>query len=98
MMGLAMACGIGNFTDLAAWSAEAKRSHAMGATGAMCIHPSQVTALNEAFGASAEEIAEARAVVAAWEARTTGVVAHKGQMIDQPVVERARRLIAAAEQ
>jgi citrate lyase subunit beta / citryl-CoA lyase len=98
LMGLAMACGIGNFTDLDAWSAEAKRSHAMGLTGAMCIHPKQVAALNEAFGASEAEIADARAIIAAWEARTAGVVAHNGRMIDQPVVERARRLLATAGQ
>lgn len=96
LMGLAMACGIGNFTDLAAWAAEAKRAHAMGATGAMCIHPNQVAALNESFGASEADIADARAIVAAWEARTAGVVSHKGQMIDQPVVQRARRLLATA--
>jgi citrate lyase subunit beta/citryl-CoA lyase len=98
MMGLAMACGIGNFSDLDAWAAEARRAHAMGASGAMCIHPNQVAALNEAFGASEAEIADARAIVAAWEARTAGVVSHNGRMIDQPVVERARRLLATAGQ
>jgi citrate lyase subunit beta/citryl-CoA lyase len=98
LMGLAMACGIGNFSDLDAWKADAKRAHAMGATGAMCIHPNQVAVLNEAFGAGEEEIADARAIVAAWEARTSGVVSHNGRMIDQPVVERARRLLADAGQ
>ncbi len=98
LMCLAMACGIGNFTDLEAWTAEAKRSHAMGATGAMCIHPNQIAPLNQAFGASEAEVADARAIVAAWETRTTGVVSHNGRMIDQPVVERARRLLASATQ
>lgn len=98
LMGLAMATGIANFTDLEAFAAEARRSHAMGLTGAMCIHPNQVAVLNECFGASAADIADARAIVAAWEARTEGVVAHNGRMIDQPVVERARRLLASAGQ
>jgi citrate lyase subunit beta/citryl-CoA lyase len=70
----------------------------MGLTGAMCIHPNQVGVLNECFGASAAEIEEAKAIVAAWEARTDGVVSHNGKMIDQPVVERARRLLASAGQ
>jgi citrate lyase subunit beta/citryl-CoA lyase len=98
LMGLAMATGIANFTDLETFAAEAKRSHAMGLTGAMCIHPNQVTVLNECFGASEAEVADARAILAAWEARTEGVVSHNGQMIDQPVVERARRLLASAGQ
>jgi citrate lyase subunit beta/citryl-CoA lyase len=97
IMGLAMASSIANFTDLGAFAAEAKRSHAMGLTGAMCIHPNQVGVLNECFGASAAEIEEAKAIVAAWEGRTDGVVSHNGKMIDQPVVERARRLLASAQ-
>ncbi len=96
MMGIAMASGIANFTDLDAFAAEARRSHAMGLTGAMCIHPNQVTVLNECFGHSEAEIAEAKAVLAAWENRTDGVVSHNGKMIDQPVVERARRLLQSA--
>ncbi len=94
LMALGMSCGIGNFTDISAWTAEARRSHAMGLTGAMCIHPNQIPALNAEFGASETEIAEARAIVAAWESRTGGVVSYNGLMIDQPVVERARRLLA----
>ena len=38
----------------------------------------------------------ARAILAAWETREGGVVSHNGQMLDQPVVERARRLIQSA--
>ena len=96
IMGIGMATGIANFTDLEAFGAEARRAHAMGLTGAMCIHPNQVAALNDAFGFSEEDIAEARAVLAAWDARVDGVVSHNGKMIDQPVVERARRLLGAA--
>jgi citrate lyase subunit beta / citryl-CoA lyase len=93
LMGVGMACGIGNFTDLEAWRREATRAHAMGLTGAMCIHPAQVAALNTAFAPSEPEIAEARAILAAWDTREGGVVSYNGQMLDQPVVERARRLL-----
>lgn len=96
IMGIGMATGIANFTDLDAFSAEARRAHAMGLTGAMCIHPNQVGVLNACFGASEADVAEARAILAAWEQRTDGVVNHNGKMIDQPVVERARRLLASA--
>jgi citrate lyase subunit beta / citryl-CoA lyase len=98
LMGLGMATGIANFTDLEAFAAEARRSHAMGLTGAMCIHPNQVPVLNECFGVAEADIAEARAILAAWESRVDGVVSHNGKMIDQPVVERARRLLASAGQ
>jgi citrate lyase subunit beta/citryl-CoA lyase len=93
LMGLGMACGIGNFTDLDAWASEAKRAHGMGLTGALAIHPNQIAALNAAFGASEAELAEARAILAAWDRRDSGVVSHNGRMLDQPVVERARRLL-----
>lgn len=96
IMGIGMATGIANFTDLEAFGAEAQRAHAMGLTGAMCIHPNQIAVLNEAFGASEAEITEAQAILAAWEGRVDGVVSHDGRMIDQPVVERARKLLAAA--
>jgi citrate lyase subunit beta/citryl-CoA lyase len=98
LMGLGMACGIGNFTDLDAWAAEAKRAHGMGLTGALAIHPNQIAALNAAFGASEAELAEARAILAAWDRREGGVVSHNGRMLDQPVVERARRLLQSAGQ
>ena len=96
IMGIGMATGIANFTDLDAFAAEARRSHAMGLTGAMCIHPNQAPILNQCFGVSEEAIAEARAILGAWDARVDGVVSHNGRMIDQPVVERARRLLKSA--
>ncbi|MDP3494673.1 MAG: CoA ester lyase [Hyphomonadaceae bacterium] len=96
LMGIGMATGIANFTDLDAFAAEARRSHAMGLTGAMCIHPNQVAVLNQFFGVSEQAVAEARAILSAWEGRTDGVVSHDGRMIDQPVVERARRLLKSA--
>ena len=96
IMGIGMATGIANFTDLEAFGAEARRAHGMGLTGAMCIHPNQVGVLNTCFGYSEAEIAEAQAILAAWDGRADGVVSHNGAMIDQPVVERARRLLKAA--
>jgi citrate lyase subunit beta/citryl-CoA lyase len=96
LMGIGMATGIANFTDLDAFTAEARRSHSMGLTGAMCIHPNQIAVLNECFGYNETELAEARSILAAWDNRIDGVVSHNGRMIDQPVVERARRLLRSA--
>ena len=96
IMGIGMATGIANFTDLDAFGAEARRAHGMGLTGAMCIHPNQVGVLNASFGYSEAQVADAQGILAAWDARVDGVVSHNGKMIDQPVVERARRLLKAA--
>ena len=96
IMGIGMASSIANFTDLDAFGADARRAHAMGLTGAMCIHPNQVGVLNASFGASEADVAEARAILAAWQHRVDGVVNHNGRMIDLPVAERARRLLASA--
>lgn len=96
IMGIGMASGISDYSDLNAFETEAMQSYAMGLTGAMCIHPNQVAVLNRCFGPSAEEIAQAREVLAAWTAQTDGVASLNGRMIDQPVVERARRLLSSA--
>jgi citrate lyase subunit beta/citryl-CoA lyase len=96
LMGLGIACGIGNFTDLDAWVREARRAHAMGLTGALAIHPAQIPGLNEAFSPGEADLEEARAILEAWAGRTGGVVSFGGRMLDLPVVERARRLLAQA--
>lgn len=95
-MAIGMATSIANFTDLESFAEEARRSHASGLTGAMCIHPSQVPVVNACFGVSEADIAEALAILAAWDQRVDGVVSHNGRMIDQPVVERARKLLQSA--
>jgi citrate lyase subunit beta/citryl-CoA lyase len=67
---------------------------------ALAIHPKQVPVLNEAFGASAEELDEAQAIVAAFEqalaSGNKGAIQHRGRMLDKPIVERAQRLLARA--
>jgi citrate lyase subunit beta/citryl-CoA lyase len=55
--------------------------------------------VHRAFAPSPEEVAEARRVLAAFdatEARGDGVLALDGQMIDAPVVARAREVLALA--
>jgi citrate lyase subunit beta/citryl-CoA lyase len=74
----------------------AKRS---GFAGATCIHPSLVPVLREAFSPSAAEQDWARRVLAAAEAAAAegrGSLTVDGRMVDEPVVERARRVLAAA--
>jgi citrate lyase subunit beta / citryl-CoA lyase len=65
--------------------------------GKACIHPAQVPVVNTVFSPTAEELEHAHRVVEAYESASatgSGVVALEGRMIDLPVVEQARRLLA----
>jgi citrate lyase beta subunit len=86
--------------DPAALEAECRVSRQLGFTGKQCIHPSQIEPVNRAFSPSAEEVARARAIIAAYEAaarRGHGSTRLGETMVDTPVVERARRLLAMVE-
>lgn len=77
----------------------ALQSRRLGFTGMSSIHPSQVAPINAAFRPGAEEIDYARKVIAAYEeaaARGDGSVAFGGQLIDRPIIERARRTLELA--
>lgn len=66
-----------------------------GFTGRMAIHPAQVPVINEVFTPSAEAVAEAQAIVAAFAtAGDVGVVGIEGRMLDRPHLKRAERLLA----
>jgi citrate lyase subunit beta / citryl-CoA lyase len=84
----------------AAFEAAAGRARAAGFDGKWAIHPAQVARLNELFAPSADEVAHARAVVAALAAAERdggqGAVALDGRMLDEPVRLAALRVLAAA--
>jgi citrate lyase subunit beta/citryl-CoA lyase len=72
----------------------------MGYTGKITIHPDQVPIVNAAFTPSADELAEARELVAAFDqAQSEGRMAFsfRGQMVDVPHLTRAKTIIARAE-
>lgn len=76
--------------------ASALRARSLGFGGKACIHPAQLDAVHAAFAPTAEELAWAHRVVAAFEAAEQSgqaAVALDGEMIDIPVAARARRLI-----
>jgi len=71
----------------------------MGFTGKMTIHPTQVPIVNEIFTPSAEEIAESQELVEAFEEegkRGRMAFTFKGQMVDVPHLERARKMLERA--
>lgn len=88
-----------NFKDEAGLRADALRGRRLGFAGRQCIHPDQVAIVNEIYAPSEEEIAQARRVVSAFEdgiGRGLGAVALDGEMLDAPIVERARRTLKMA--
>ncbi len=88
---------VAEFADLDAFRAIIRRSRRLGFAGAACVHPSQVAILNEEYAPSAAEVDQATRLVAAYDAALAarrGAVAFEGRMIDAPVVERARAVLA----
>lgn len=67
----------------------------LGFGGKLCIHPKQVADSRAAFRPSDEEVAWARRVVDA--AAGGGAVLLDGAMVDKPVVDRARRVLAIVD-
>lgn len=97
LMAIGLPGALAEFKDLAAYQATARLARDIGITGALCIHPAQITVINRTFAPTAEEIAWAETVMAAWteaEARGSGTAAVAGRMIDRPVAERARAILA----
>jgi citrate lyase subunit beta/citryl-CoA lyase len=91
---------VADYKDLDAFRATVRRSRRLGFACASVIHPAQVPILNEEFRPSAAEVEHARKVVAAYaEAQRAGRGSFEvdGKMIDIPVVERARALLARHE-
>jgi citrate lyase subunit beta/citryl-CoA lyase len=75
--------------DAARTAADAARSRAFGFGGKLCIHPSQVAAVEEVLAPSAQELDWARRVVAQAQERNGETFSLDGKMVDLPVVRLA---------
>jgi citrate lyase subunit beta/citryl-CoA lyase len=90
---------IADFRDQEAFRAIIRRSKRLGFMGASAIHPLQVPVLNEEFGVTDAEVDRAQRMVAAYDAafaQGLGAVQFEGAMIDVPVVQRAKNVLARA--
>lgn len=84
--------------DAAGFEAECLQGRQMGFDGKTLIHPGQVEACNTAFAPSAEQVEEAQGILQAWEAGAgSGVVTHRGRMIEALHVDTARRVLTTHE-
>jgi citrate lyase subunit beta/citryl-CoA lyase len=77
----------------------ALQSRRLGFGGMSLIHPGQADTINQIFGPTPDEVAYCQKVIEAFEAATArgdGSIAFGGQLIDLPIVERAKRTVAFA--
>jgi (S)-citramalyl-CoA lyase len=72
---------------------ETAQAVALGFAGKAAIHPNQIAPINAALTPRPEEVAQARAILSE-NAKGVGVV--QGQMVDEAVARKARRILIAA--
>jgi citrate lyase subunit beta/citryl-CoA lyase len=82
-----------NFRDTDNFRAMVLKSRQLGFRGSSCIHPDQIPILNAGFSPPEEEVENARKIVEKFSAAQKGAVGLDGNMIDLPVLERARALL-----
>lgn len=84
-----------DFRDKPGLEREARQAARDGFSAKMAIHPAQVPIINAAFTPTPEQIAEAAAIVEAFERQPgAGVIAMDGRMVDRPHLLRAQKLLA----
>ena len=85
------------FRDLQGLRAEALEARMDGFAAKLAIHPAQVPIINEIFTPSAQALARARLIVAAFAASPgSGVIGLDGEMLDRPHLKRAELILARA--
>jgi len=87
-----------HFKEPDAFRRALERSRRWGFQGRLCVHPDQIAPVNEAYLPSVDEVSRAERIVAAFEAaeaKGAAAIQVDGQMIDYPIVHRARALLAA---
>jgi citrate lyase subunit beta/citryl-CoA lyase len=86
--------------DRDGFARECAQARDMGFDGKTLIHPNQIAPANAAFAPGAEEVAQARAIIAAFdrpENKDKGVIALDGRMVERLHAEMARRTVAIVE-
>lgn len=88
-----------DFKDEAGFRAECEQGKALGMDGKTLIHPSQISACNEVFSPSEQDIAWAEKVIAAFalpENAARGVITVEGKMVERLHLAMAERVAAIA--
>ena len=85
--------------DLEGLEAEARHGLMLGFDGKTLIHPAQIDVVNRVFSPSPEEVADAEALIAAYEAGLAsgaGVTTFRGKLVEIIHVVEAKRVLALA--
>ena len=89
-----------DFSDFDGFGEECAQARDLGFDGKTLIHPGQIEACNAIFTPPAEEIAQARKIIAAFELpenAARGAIRLDGQMVERLHADMARRTIAIAD-
>lgn len=89
-----------NLSDSEGFAKECAQARDMGMDGKTLIHPNQIGPCNEAFSPGAEEVAQAKKIIAAFdqpENKDKGVVQLDGRMVERMHADIARRTVAIAD-
>jgi len=99
--GLDIIDGVFNdFSDDEGFAAECAQGRELGMDGKTLIHPRQISPCNAAFSPSAEEIADAREIIAAFDSPENigkGAISVNGRMVERLHADMARRTVALAD-
>jgi (S)-citramalyl-CoA lyase len=75
----------------------AEQARDLGFVGKGAVHPKQIAALNDVFTPTADSIARARRIIAAFEEADTGLVVIDGKLIEKPVLREMHRITVIAD-
>jgi citrate lyase subunit beta/citryl-CoA lyase len=87
------------YADIEGLEREAERDRRIGFTGKLVVHPMQIEPVHRVFRVTEEELEWARGILKVAEemgTRGVGAVGLEGQLVDAPVIARARRIVALA--
>ncbi len=82
--------------DAARVTADMMQARALGFGAKMCIHPTQVAAVQAALTPTAAELSWAQRVLKVWSTSNGGAIQLDGKMVDRPVILKAERIVAQA--
>ena len=80
--------------DVQGLESEARRVAALGFSAKAAIHPAQIEGIHRGFSPTPEALRKAQEIVRVFEQAQGGAVVVDGRMVDQPIVDSARKLIA----
>ena len=86
-----------NVKDEDGYLAEVEQGRQFGFDGKTIIHPGQIEGANSGFAPSPEAVENAKGLIEAWNARTTGVATYNGKLVESLHVESAQRTLSIAE-